>query len=275
MSIPWFSHASFILLLAAIGQISVASEEQDKTVSNYRDRLKLYDFSKKEFKCLWRCEVDESDLSTRLNKALTEGNKVISLRFTISYPKTVNEQCVNQTLNELIGGNATQWNYSFWELYLIDRKLPSSVNNAIRSFSSWIEAYALVYVNVSCNFTANSLINQELSGELSSYVYLERILPSTAASLGELCSTEVQQNGQQTCIKISKDNASFKWTILSALGCFLFVTVFVYIGPTVVCLFVATEDTHEGYRQITVEGPSPVGFRSLTGNYSYSSDSTM
>ena len=50
MRIPWFSHASFILLLATIGLISVASEEQDKTVSNYRDRSKVYDFSKKEFK---------------------------------------------------------------------------------------------------------------------------------------------------------------------------------------------------------------------------------
>ena len=275
MRIPWFSHASFILPLAAIGQISVASEEQDKTVSNYRDRWKVYDFSKKEIKCLWRCEVDESDLSTRLNLAFTEGNKVISLRFTISYPKKVHEQCVNQTLNESIRGNATQWNYSSWELHLIDRKLPSSVNNAIQRFSSWIEAYARVYVNVSCNFTANSLINQELGGELSFYVCLERTLRSTAASLGELCNTEVEQNGQQTCIKISKDNASRKWTILSPLGCFLFVTLFAYIGPTVVCLFVATEDTHEGYRQITVEGPSPVGFRSLIGNYFYSSDSTM
>ena len=275
MRIPWFSHASFILLLAAIGLISVASEEQDKTVSNYRDRSKVYDFSKKELKCLWRCEVDESDLSTRLNAAFTEGNKVISLRFTISYPKKVHEQCVNQTLNESIRGNATQWNYSSWELHLIDRKLPSSVNNAIQRFSSWIEAYARVYVNVSCNFTANSLINQELSGELSSYVYLERIIRSIAASLGELCNTEVQQNGEQTCIKISKDNASHNWTILSALGCFLFVSLFSYIGPTVVCLFVATEDTHEGYRQITIDGPSPVGFRSLIGNYFYSSDSTM
>ena len=96
-----------------------------------------------------RCEVDESDLSTRLNTAFTEGNKVISLRFTISYPKKVNEQCVNQTLNESIGGDAKQRNHSSpWQLLLIDRKLPSSINNAIQRFSSWIEAYAIVYVNV-------------------------------------------------------------------------------------------------------------------------------
>ena len=96
--------ASFILLLAAIGQTPVASEEQDKTVFNYRDRSKVMISVRKNSS--ERCEVDESDLSTRLNAAFTEGNKVISLRFTISYPKKVNQQCVNQILNESIGGNA-------------------------------------------------------------------------------------------------------------------------------------------------------------------------
>ena len=185
---------------------------------------------------------------------------------------------MNQTLNESIEGNAKHRNYSFWELLLIDRKLPSSVTNAIRKFSFWIEAYTYANVNVSCNFTTSSLINQDLSGELSSHAYLERILRSTAASLGELCNTEVEGNGQQTCIKISRvirDSADSKWTIIKSLSCFVFVTLFAYIGRTVICLFVATEDTHEVFRQITVEGPSPVGLRSLIGNYFFSSDSTM
>ena len=68
---------------------------------------------------------------------------------------------------------------------------------------------------------------------------------------------------------------STQWKILSVLDCLVFVTLFVYIGPTVVCLFEATEDTHDGFRQITVEGPSPVGFRSLIGNYFFSTDCTM
>ena len=122
MRIPWFSHVRFILLLAAIGQMSVASEEQDEAISKYRDRSKLFDFTKKEFKCLWRCEVNESDLSTQLNTAFTEGIKVISLTFAFLYPQKVDEQCVNQTLNESIGGNAKQRKYSSWHLFLIDRK---------------------------------------------------------------------------------------------------------------------------------------------------------
>ena len=115
-------------------------------------------------------------------------------------------------------GNAKQRKYSSWHLFLIDRKLPNSVNNAIRKFSSWIEAYVQVGVKVSCNFTANSLINQDVMGELSSQAYLERILRSTAASLGELCNSEEEGNDQQTCIKIRKDNANREGTILSAIS---------------------------------------------------------
>ena len=280
MRIPRFSHVCFVLFLAAIGQILVASEKQDKTVSrsaasgdesDHRNRWRFHVFSKKEFKCLWRCEVNESDLSTRLNTAFTEGNKLISFIFAFPYPKKVDEKCVNLTLDKSIGGNDKQWNYSSWQIFLIDRKLPSSVNNAMKRFSSWIEAHVRVHVNVSCNFTANSSNSQRPRGELSSHAYLEKILRSTAASLGELCDTEVEQNSQQPCIEINEVSwAKDRWTIFSALGCFVFVT----LSP-VVCLFAATEDTHEGFRQITVEGPSPVGFRSLIGNYFFSSDCTL
>ena len=183
---------------------------------------------------------------------------------------------MNLTLDKSIGGNDKQWNYSSWQIFLIDRKLPSSVNNAMKRFSSWIEAHVRVHVNVSCNFTANSSNSQRPRGDLSSHAYLEKILRSTAASLGELCDTEVEQNSQQPCIEINEvSRAKDRWTIFSALGCFVFVTLFVYISPTVVCLFAATEDTYEGFRQITVEGPSPVGFRSLIGNYFFSSDCTL
>ena len=42
LRMPWFSRVCFVLFLAGIGQILVASGKQDKTVSNYRDRSKLY-----------------------------------------------------------------------------------------------------------------------------------------------------------------------------------------------------------------------------------------
>ena len=40
-------------------------------------------------------------------------------------------------------------------------------------------------------------------------------------------------------------------------------------------IFIPPEDTHEGIRKITVEGPSPVGFRSLIGNDFFSTDNTI
>lgn len=277
LRMPWFSHVCFVLLLAAIGQILVASEKQDKAVSRYRNRSRFHDFSKKEFKSLWRCEVNESYLSNWLNTAFTEGNKLISLTFKISYPKKVDEKYVNQTLNKSIEGNVKLWNHSYWQMFLIDRKLPGSVNNVIRRFSFVIGTHVSLYFNVSCNFTVNSAINQHvLSDAFYPRVYLERILRSTAASFGELCTTEVDQTSQQPCIDVSEVNrVKDRWNNLIALGCFAFLALFVYIGPTVVCLFAATEDTHEGFRQITVEGPSPVGFRSLIGNYFFSSDRTL
>jgi len=63
-----------------------------------------------------------------------------------------------------------------------------------------------MFVSVSCNFKATSAKRRQLSGELTSRVYLERVLCSSAASLGELCNTEVKRNSQQTCIKISEVN---------------------------------------------------------------------
>ena len=65
-------------------------------------------------------------------------------------------------------------------------------------------------------------------GKFSSRAHLERILRPTAASLGELCNSEEERgNDQQTCIKISKNNANCEGTILSALGCFIFVILFI------------------------------------------------
>jgi len=212
---PCFSRACLALFLAAIGEILAASEKQVRTVSSYRDRSKLYDFSKEEFNCLWRCEV-ESDLSTWLNKAFTEGNKLISFTFKFSYPKKADEQCKS------VGRNAKRWNYSSWEIFLKDRELPSFVNSAIRRFSSWLEVHDGAFFNVSCNFTANLSISQHLRGELSPRACLERTLRSTAASLGQLCNTEIERKDQRTCIKISevnRANLSTPWTIL---GCFFF-----------------------------------------------------
>ena len=45
--------------------------------------------------------------------------------------------------------------------------------------------------------------------------------------------------------------------------------------PAVVCLYSATQDSLDGICQLNVEGPSPVGFRSLIGNYFFSTEYTI
>ena len=99
----------------------------------------------------------------------------------------------------------------------------------------------------------------------------EKILRSTVTTRGKLCDTYVEPNDQQNCIKISEGFSS-----LSVFYCSLiFAALFTYFAPAVVCLYSATKDTHEGIRKITVEGPSPVGFRSLIGNYFFNTDNSM
>ena len=47
----------------------------------------------------------------------------------------------------------------------------------------------------------------------------------------------------------------------------VFVIAFVYYSPAFLCLFCPTVVTENGIRHITLEGTSPVGIRSLVGNY--------
>lgn len=150
------------------------------------------------------------------------------------------------------------WFSTSWKIFLIDRKLLSSVNNTIRRLvSTWIGTHVHVYLKDSCNFKATSANRRQLSGELSSLVYLEKVLRSLTASLGEFCN----HRSKVKCMVIKRvslisevNRTNAWWTFLIGRGCFVFKTPFAYIGSTVVCLFAATEDTHEEFRQITVEG---------------------
>ena len=89
----------------------------------------------------------------------------------------------------------------------------------------------------------------------------------TVAPLVNICKNETEQNylhGNETCIMVSEhtQDSSWPWTQIG----FLFIIFFTYIGPAVVGAFSASEVTHQGIRQITVEDPSPVRFRRLIGD---------
>ncbi len=154
----------------------------------------------------------------------------------------------------------------------MNNKLPSSVNNAIQRFSKLVFAYSnrLHFIEANCTLKLKSTNSQTLDGEISPDDHFERILRSIVGTQRQLCNTsaEVERNDEQDCIQI-RERPPFP-----VLG-FLFMEFFTYFGPTVVCLFAATEVIHKGVRHINIQGPSPVGFRSLIGNYFFSTDYTM
>ena len=105
---------------------------------------------------------------------------------------------------------------------------------------------------------------------------MENILRASVRSLGERVCDAQSDNDVQPCIQISEFNHSAQWKdFVLQYVIIAFVIAFAYIGPAVVCLYSATQDTRDGICQIKVEGPSPVGFRSLIGNYFFSSEYTL
>ena len=128
-----------------------------------------------------------------------------------------------------------------------------------------------------CRFRkTNSTGKGTLYGELSSpSEHLKNILRTTVRSIGEVCDAQSDYDGQP-CIQISEFNHSARWKDF-VLHCLIiaFVIAFIYIGPAVVCLYSATQDSRDGICQINIQGPSPVGFRSLIGNYFFSTEYTI
>ncbi|KAL9964370.1 hypothetical protein ACROYT_G028001 [Oculina patagonica] len=247
----------------------------NETVWSSSNRTTLNGFSEQEIKCGWRCEVNVSDLSTSIKTAFSTGKIVIYLRF--DYLKKVDKKCVNQLLNNSSREESERRNSVYWKIWLVNNKLPTSANSAavrrLLSFLAFNKTYKYLTTN-NCTLDLKSTHIQEDYDELSPRDYFENILRLTVATMGELCNTEVERNEQQTCIKITESVPSFSGWVFCILD-LLFMIFFTYFAPTVVCLYSATEDTHEGIRKITVEGPSPVGFRSLIGNYFFSTDHTM
>ncbi len=273
---PWSFQLYFALLIATLYQISQATAVK-ATVWSSSNRSTLNGFSEQELKCVWRCKVNRTDINNSINTAFTEGKILIILRF--DYLRKVDKKCVNQELYSSSKEETEHWHSVYWQIWLVNNKLPSSANNAALRYLfsslaakySWFNGHAVKGNNCTLNIL-QSTYKQNDFDERSPRDCFEKILRSTIATLGELCNTEVEGNDQQTCIKISERAPSFSGWAFCGL---LFMTFFTYFAPTLVCLYSATEVTHEGIRKISLEGASPVGFRSLIGNYFFSTERTM
>ena len=222
---------------------------------------------KRQFQCLWHCQIVESDLvNITQTTVMNEGRK---LRLAFHYEEIVEDDCVKR-ISRNSNGNLTE----YWQVWFVNNTPPTLGGNVIRSFSALIQESFEDQVKVSCRFrktnpSGEKTVYEELS---SPSKHLEKILRSTVRLLGEVCDAQ-SENDVQTCIQISQFNHSAQWKDFVLHGLIIaFFTILSYIGPTVICLYSATEDTLRGIRQITVEGPSPVGFRSLIGNYFFSKD---
>ena len=66
----------------------------------------LNGFSEQGFECVWRWEVNESDLNESLNTAFTAGKILIIQSFY--YPEKVDKNCVNQMLHNSSGEEKEQ-----------------------------------------------------------------------------------------------------------------------------------------------------------------------
>ena len=221
------------------------------------------DSSERQFQCRWNCQINESDLVyTTIMTVLAEGRK-LSLAF--HYEKILEDDCVNRTTRRS-DQNATE----YWQVWLVNNTFPSFCGNQfIRGFSALIQASFEDQVKVLCRFRKTNFPGKEtLYGELSSLSeHLANILRLTVEPIGELCDAQ-SKNDAQICIQISKFNHDARWKDSDLQRLIIaFVIAFTYIGPAVVCLYSAREDTCDGICRISVEGPSPVGFWSLIGNF--------
>ena len=221
--------------------------------------------------CGWKCKVNQSDISNRITTALTAERGL--LRFVVTYKRKIEDKCVRYSHFTDRSENITE----HWQIWVKNNKLPTYADSVLRSFSSLIDASVEPRVDVFCalNFSSDSSDNEtSYAQQLSPADHLENILRSAVVPNGELCNSFVKDN-IQTCIKLSQCQFS-EWEQFLLRGILiLFTTVFIYIGPAVVCLFSATEVTHQGVQQIVVNGAGPVSFRSLIGNYFFSTDYTM
>ena len=253
----WASQMTFFLVNVVLGAPTNVLTETKETIldSNFQNMIQNIGTQKgsekRQFQCRWNCQIVDSDLGNIIQlTVITEGRK---LRLAFHYEKIVEDDCASRTSRNS-NGSLTE----YWQVWLVNNTLSSIGGNVIRGFSTLIQASFEDQIKVLCRFRkTNSPREETLYDELSSpSEQLENILRSTVRSLGKVCDAQTEAD-TQTCIQISKFIHSAQWKdfVLHGLTT-AFVIAFTYIGPAVVCIYSATEDTCDGNCQINVEGPS-------------------
>lgn len=221
-------------------------------------------------KCSWNCKVIESDLPEQINTNLAK-NRVIIV--TVKNRIKVDEKfCANQT--SLYSSTFVTEKLQIWRPE--NNTKPSRFAEAIERvvnllFSSDCETCRVFReIQAVCNLTlTQSLVKNETSSDPA-------VLPDVIR--GHLRDLEINldsmntsnSTGNITSNHFERSEVSITPQIFAFV--MVFVTAFIYYSPAFLCLFCPTVVTENGTRHISLEGTSPVGIRSLVGNYFCSQD---
>ena len=216
-------------------------------------------------KCSWNCKVIESDLPEQINTNLAK-NRVITV--TVKNRIKVDEKfCGNQT-----SLNSRTVATEKWQIWRPENTTkPSRFAEAIERvvnllFSSDCKTCRVFReIQADCTLTLTaSLVKNETSSDPA-------VLPDVIRGhfrdleINFNCMNTSNSTGNITSNHFERSEGSITPQIL-AFG-MVFVIAFVHYSPAFFCLFCPTVVTENGIRHISLEGTSPIGIRSLVGNY--------
>ena len=209
--------------------------------------------------CSLSCTVIHSDFPNQRKTTFVK-NKLIKL--VVEYKKTVNKKCVKYT-SRTSGENANE----YIKVWLPANNNFSSFVNVIQSLLNYTEER--FKVKAVCNFRP-LIISRNLKASSG-----EAISTRNAGFRSRFGRSLFVDNGVEV-----NTNTLFtqepRW-LQHGFEFFglIFMTAFIYYSPAFICLFIPTVITENGRRQIVLEGASPVGFRSLVGNYFHARNDTV
>lgn len=257
-----------LFLLHYQGESIEVKDELVLTHHNMAERVNDLDME-----CGWNCSITTDHWSIHyLKRTITRGGRLFKLR--IEYQMEIDDQCINTTRGRsIVNSTASSGVKHLWVMIVTpnNASVPGFVDHALKNFieKASIEKQFSHSVKALCTFgfrTNNSATSEANISELSPDELTKKIVPlAQFGSLGKICTADTE-NVQQSCIKIV-DFRHEAWQSSLNRALFWFIVLFTYFGPAFIGLFSATEITHQGIRHIIVNGPSPVGFRSLIGNY--------
>ena len=218
-------------------------------------------------KCSWNCKVTESDLPEQMNTNLAK-NRVIIV--TVKNRIKVDEKfCANET--SLNSTTVATEKLQIWRPE--NNTKPSRFAEAIERvvnllFSSDCKTCRVFReIQAVCNLTlTRSLHKNETSSDPA-------VLPDVIRGhLRDLeinfdsmnISNDYNSTGNTTSNHFERSEGSITKIFAFVM---VFVMAFVHYSPAFLCLFCPTVVTENGIRHISLEGTSPVGIRSLVGNY--------